>query len=62
MTDRHDDAIQARTESSMARLSPPGRVGQPEVVAHTVLHLASDASSFTTGQTLRPNDGVAMPW
>ncbi|MFF4148568.1 SDR family NAD(P)-dependent oxidoreductase [Streptomyces sp. NPDC001651] len=62
MTDRHDDAVQARTESSMARLSPLGRVGEPEDVAHTVLHLASDASSFTTGQILRPNGGVAMPW
>ncbi|MEU6545015.1 SDR family NAD(P)-dependent oxidoreductase [Streptomyces sp. NPDC046859] len=62
MTDRHDAAVQARTESSMARLSPLGRVGGPEDVAHTVLHLASDASSFTTGQILRPNGGVAMPW
>ncbi|MFE5188552.1 SDR family NAD(P)-dependent oxidoreductase [Streptomyces sp. NPDC056628] len=62
MTDRHDDAVQARAESSMARLSPLGRVGEPEDVAHTVLHLASDASSFTTGQILRPNGGVAMPW
>ncbi|MEV8088649.1 SDR family NAD(P)-dependent oxidoreductase [Streptomyces nigra] len=62
MTERHDDAAQARTESSMARMSPLGRVGEPEDVAHTVLHLASDASSFTTGQILRPNGGVAMPW
>ncbi|MGV9568148.1 SDR family NAD(P)-dependent oxidoreductase [Streptomyces nigra] len=62
MTDRHDDPVQARTESSMARMSPLGRVGEPEDVAHTVLHLASDASSFTTGQILRPNGGVAMPW
>ncbi|MGV9235344.1 SDR family NAD(P)-dependent oxidoreductase [Streptomyces nigra] len=62
MTERHDDAVQARTESSMARMSPLGRVGEPEDVAHTVLHLASDASSFTTGQILRPNGGVAMPW
>ena len=62
MTDRHDDAVQARTESSMARMSPLGRVGEPADVAHTVLHLASDASSFTTGQILRPNGGVAMPW
>ncbi|MFE2647165.1 SDR family NAD(P)-dependent oxidoreductase [Streptomyces nigra] len=62
MTERHDDAVQARTESSMARRSPLGRVGEPEDVAHTVLHLASDASSFTTGQILRPNGGVAMPW
>lgn len=62
MTDRHDGARQAKTEAAMARLSPLGRVGEPADIAHAVLHLASDASSFTTGQILRPNGGVAMPW
>ncbi|MFI2436357.1 SDR family NAD(P)-dependent oxidoreductase [Streptomyces sp. NPDC018693] len=62
MTDRHDAEAQARTETSMARRSPLGRVGDPQDVAHAVLHLASDASAFTTGQILRPNGGVAMPW
>ena len=62
MTDRHDGEAQARTEAFMARLSPLGRVGEPEDIAHAVLHLASDASAFTTGQILRPNGGVAMPW
>ncbi|MGC5563782.1 SDR family NAD(P)-dependent oxidoreductase [Streptomyces sp. FR-108] len=62
MTDRHDDEAQARTEAFMSRMSPLGRVGDPEDIAHAVLHLASDASAFTTGQILRPNGGVAMPW
>ncbi|MBE4734069.1 MULTISPECIES: SDR family NAD(P)-dependent oxidoreductase [Streptomyces] len=62
MTDRHDREAQARTESLMARLSPLNRVGEPDDIAHAVLHLASDASAFTTGQILRPNGGVAMPW
>ncbi|MHB9858647.1 SDR family NAD(P)-dependent oxidoreductase [Streptomyces sp. YIM S03343] len=62
MTDRDDPAATAQTEGWMSRLSPLGRVGEPEEVAHTVLYLASDASSFTTGQILRPNGGVAMPW
>ncbi|MEU5537011.1 SDR family NAD(P)-dependent oxidoreductase [Streptomyces sp. NPDC020362] len=62
MTDRHDREAQAHTESRMARMSPLGRVGEPEDVAHAVLYLASDASAFTTGQILRPNGGVAMPW
>ncbi|MGW3661789.1 SDR family NAD(P)-dependent oxidoreductase [Streptomyces sp. NPDC005141] len=61
MTDRHGEK-QAHTEAFMARLSPLGRVGEPEDIAHAVLHLASDASAFTTGQILRPNGGVAMPW
>ncbi|MGW5867991.1 SDR family NAD(P)-dependent oxidoreductase [Streptomyces sp. NPDC055239] len=62
MTDRHDSAAQAHTEGLMVRMSPLGRVGEPEDIAHAVLHLASDASAFTTGQILRPNGGVAMPW
>ncbi|WP_406174136.1 SDR family NAD(P)-dependent oxidoreductase [Streptomyces sp. NBC_00996] len=61
MTNRHGEA-QAHTEAFMARLSPLGRVGEPEDIAHAVLHLASDAATFTTGQILRPNGGVAMPW
>lgn len=62
MTDRHDADAQAHTEGLMVRMSPLGRVGEPEDIAHAVLHLASDASAFTTGQILRPNGGVAMPW
>jgi NAD(P)-dependent dehydrogenase (short-subunit alcohol dehydrogenase family) len=61
MTDRHGET-QAQTEAFMARMSPLGRVGEPEDIAHAVLHLASDAAMFTTGQILRPNGGVAMPW
>jgi NAD(P)-dependent dehydrogenase (short-subunit alcohol dehydrogenase family) len=62
MTDREDAEGQAGVEGLMARMSPLGRVGEPEDIAHAVLYLASDASSFTTGQILRPNGGVAMPW
>lgn len=62
MTDRPDTAAQARVETSMTRLAPLKRVGEPEDVAHAVLYLASDASAFVTGQILRPNGGVAMPW
>ncbi|MFI6894242.1 SDR family NAD(P)-dependent oxidoreductase [Streptomyces sp. NPDC050256] len=62
MTARHDAEQQHRAEATMARISPLGRVGEPDDVAHTVLHLASEASAFMTGQILRPNGGVAMPW
>lgn len=62
MTARHDAEQQHRAEAATARISPLGRVGEPMDVAHTVLHLASDASAFMTGQILRPNGGVAMPW
>ncbi|MDQ8703429.1 SDR family NAD(P)-dependent oxidoreductase [Streptomyces sp. LHD-70] len=59
---RNNDEEQLHTEALMSRMSPLGRVGTPEDVAHAVLHLASDAAAFTTGQILRPNGGVAMPW
>ncbi|MFK0265644.1 SDR family NAD(P)-dependent oxidoreductase [Streptomyces angustmyceticus] len=62
MTERHTAQAQQQAEGPMIRMSPLGRVGEPEDIAHTVLHLASDASSFMTGQVLRPNGGVAMPW
>ncbi|MDJ0464747.1 SDR family NAD(P)-dependent oxidoreductase [Streptomyces sp. H27-C3] len=62
MTERHNAELQHRIESMMVRASPLGRVGAPEDVAHAILHLASDASGFTTGQILRPNGGVVMPW
>ncbi|MFJ8824316.1 SDR family NAD(P)-dependent oxidoreductase [Streptomyces sp. NPDC102467] len=62
MTSRHDESVQAHTESLMVRMAPLGRVGEPADIAHAVLHLASDAAGFTTGQILRPNGGVAMPW
>ncbi|MFG3660338.1 SDR family NAD(P)-dependent oxidoreductase [Streptomyces sp. NPDC047706] len=62
MTERYDSAALAHTESVMARMSPLGRVGTAEEVAHAGLHLASEASAFTTGQIIRPNGGVAMPW
>ncbi|MEU2338804.1 SDR family NAD(P)-dependent oxidoreductase [Streptomyces sp. NPDC013172] len=62
MTDRDDSTEQRRTEAAMARMSPLGRVGEAADIAHAVLYLACDASSFMTGQILRPNGGVAMPW
>jgi 3-oxoacyl-[acyl-carrier protein] reductase len=42
--------------------SPLGLVGEPNDIAYTVLYLASDAARFVTGQVLRTNGGVAMPW
>ncbi|MEU9148315.1 SDR family NAD(P)-dependent oxidoreductase [Streptomyces sp. NPDC048349] len=62
MTGRHGAEVQERTEAAMVRMSPLRRVGEPEDIAQAVLYLASDASSFTTGQILRPNGGVSMPW
>ncbi|GLX41841.1 3-ketoacyl-ACP reductase [Streptomyces roseochromogenus] len=62
MTGRHGPEVQQRTEEAMVRMSPLRRVGEPEDIAQAVLYLACDASSFMTGQILRPNGGVSMPW
>jgi 3-oxoacyl-[acyl-carrier protein] reductase len=42
------------------RVTPLGRWGTPEDVAHAAVYLASDAAAFLTGQTLMVNGGVVM--
>jgi NAD(P)-dependent dehydrogenase (short-subunit alcohol dehydrogenase family) len=37
---------------------PLGRIGEPEEIAPLALHLASDASSFTTGAIIRVDGGI----
>jgi len=39
----------ARTEETWRAITPLGRMGTPDEVAQTVLYLASEMSSFTTG-------------
>ena len=39
---------------------PLGRVGQPNEVAPCHLFLASDESSYMTGQVLHPNGGEVV--
>lgn len=42
----------------MIEMTPLGRIGLPEEVASVALFLASDDSSFVTGQVLSPNGGM----
>lgn len=44
----------------LLRATPLGRKGQPEDIAATALFLASDESSFITGQWISPNGGLVM--
>lgn len=70
MTGRHfmnpdgtvDEARREAALEPMRRRAPLGIVGEPEDVAYSVWYLASDAARFVTGQILRPNGGVSMPW
>ena len=57
-----DETHRQAVLEAVARTTPLRTVGRPEDIAHAVLYLASDASRFVTGQILRPNGGVAMPW
>ncbi len=43
-------------------MAPIGRIGTPDDIAWAILYLVSDAASFVTGQIIRPNGGVSMPW
>lgn len=57
-----DDERLADYKKNFGAMAPVGRVGSAEDVAWMILYLVSDAASFVTGQILRPNGGVAMPW
>jgi len=55
-----NEEAKAAVVTPMARATPLRRVGLPSDIAYCVLYLASDASSFVTGQLLSPNGGVSM--
>ncbi len=61
MTQRGTDEQMAAVTAGMRKRSALGAVGDPADIANAVLYLASDASGYMIGQTLRPNGGTIMP-
>jgi 3-oxoacyl-[acyl-carrier protein] reductase len=55
-------ATLASTESNQVMLerTPMGRFGKPEEIANLVLFLASEVSSYITGETVNINGGWIM--
>jgi len=52
------------TEEDLAQRAaamPLGRMGKPEDIANVAVFLASEKSSFMTGQTVHANGGIFMP-
>jgi len=55
-----DEDMKEAVLKPMAKFAPLRRVGTTNDIAYAVLYLASDASSFLTGQCLSPNGGMTM--
>jgi 3-oxoacyl-[acyl-carrier protein] reductase len=56
MTDKLNDSI----KEQLSKKIPMQRMGNPEEIAHGVLFLASEKSSYITGHTLHINGGMFM--
>ena len=54
------DSIEQDKLESMAKNIPCGRIGDPKDVANAVLFLASEESSYITGQVIHVNGGLTM--
>ncbi|KAL3477074.1 hypothetical protein BJX99DRAFT_128748 [Aspergillus californicus] len=58
-----DAFYEGKTEQMIqmsSKMSPAGRLGKPEDIAHVVSFLASDESAWVNGQTLRVNGGMTV--
>ena len=54
------DAIPETAREELKTRIPFGRIGNPEEVANTVLFLASEMSSYITGQVIGIDGGMGM--
>ena len=56
----HSIDVPAKEVETFGSDVPLGRAGQPEEIAPSYVFLASDDSSYMTGQILHPNGGTIV--
>jgi len=57
-TEKVQEAVSEASLQAVVARAPLGRVGRPEEIASAALFLASEDSSYVTGQTIHVNGGV----